>query len=108
MKILLPALTAKELRVLLSNGWACREGRNWAKGKSLADAWRTCKRGDWMKWLLYVTAGRPRWPSIATYDRRRKKWQMPMPYRYTPSESSFLARSLKLARLIRKEIGVSR
>jgi hypothetical protein len=30
---------------------ACGEARDWAKGKTLAVAWRTCHRADWMLWL---------------------------------------------------------
>ena len=30
---------------------ACTEAREWAKGKTLAVAWRTCRRADWMLWL---------------------------------------------------------
>ena len=30
---------------------ACKEAREWAKGKDLATAWATCERGDWMLWL---------------------------------------------------------
>lgn len=31
---------------------ACEEAKAWARGKSLNRAWSTCKRGDWMIWLL--------------------------------------------------------
>ncbi|AUX33312.1 uncharacterized protein SOCE836_054680 [Sorangium cellulosum] len=30
---------------------ACEEGRAWARGKALAEAWGTCARGDWLMWL---------------------------------------------------------
>jgi len=36
---------------LLRRLGACEDAREWAKGKSLAQAWRTCERGDWMLWL---------------------------------------------------------
>ncbi len=29
---------------------ACTEGYEWAKGKTLTEAWSTCERGDWMLW----------------------------------------------------------
>ena len=29
---------------------ACTEGYEWAKGKTLMEAWSTCERGDWMLW----------------------------------------------------------
>ena len=31
---------------------ACPEAVEWAKGKSLFEAWRTCDRADWMLWLV--------------------------------------------------------
>ena len=30
---------------------ACEEAYRWARGKSGAVAWRTCRRGDWLLWL---------------------------------------------------------
>ena len=30
---------------------ACREAREWAKGKDIAQIWAECDRGDWMLWL---------------------------------------------------------
>jgi len=30
---------------------ACDDSREWARGKTLAVAWRTCHRADWMLWL---------------------------------------------------------
>ena len=29
---------------------ACTEGYEWAKGKTLMEAWSTCDRGNWMLW----------------------------------------------------------
>jgi hypothetical protein len=31
---------------------ACNEAVEWVGDKTLAQAWNTCKRGDWMGWLL--------------------------------------------------------
>jgi hypothetical protein len=31
---------------------ACEEAQNFARGKSLKQVWKTCKRGDWMEWLI--------------------------------------------------------
>jgi hypothetical protein len=45
-------LEAKEFAALLIKLDACIEARKWAKGKSLAEVWSTCHRGDWMLWLL--------------------------------------------------------
>ena len=45
-------LDVKEFAALLVKLDACIEAREWAGGKSLAEVWRTCHRGDWMLWLL--------------------------------------------------------
>jgi hypothetical protein len=44
-------MNAKQLHDKLIELDACEEARVWAEGKSLAKAWNTCKRGDWMLWL---------------------------------------------------------
>ena len=44
-------LEAKELGTLLVSLSACETAIAWAKGKSLAEVWSTCHRGDWMLWL---------------------------------------------------------
>ena len=46
-------LDVKELGTLLVSLSACKTAIDWVKGKgkSLAEAWRTCRRGDWMLWL---------------------------------------------------------
>ena len=39
---------------------ACSDAVEWAqKYKTFANAWRYCKRGDWMLWLLGQNAGEP-------------------------------------------------
>ena len=39
---------------------ACNEAVDWArKQRSAAMAWATCKRSDWMLWLLGSLAGKP-------------------------------------------------
>ena len=41
---------------------ACREAVEWAKGyPSLKAAWRVCKRGDWMLWLIGHTEQSKPW-----------------------------------------------
>ncbi len=47
-------MNAQELELLLSKEKldACEGAREFCKGKSLAEAWNTCKRGDWMCWLF--------------------------------------------------------
>ena len=44
-------LDVKELGTLLVSLSACKTAIDWVKGKSLAEAWNTCHRGDWMLWL---------------------------------------------------------
>jgi hypothetical protein len=46
-------LNAEDFASLLASGRldACNQAREWAKGKSLAEVWKTCHRGDWMLWL---------------------------------------------------------
>lgn len=44
------------LTAYLAKMGACDEALKWARGKTLAQAWRTCPRGDWMVWLIYRTA----------------------------------------------------
>jgi hypothetical protein len=41
-----------EFSELLKNLNACEEAKVWAEGKSLEAAWKTCKRADWMLWIL--------------------------------------------------------
>ena len=41
---------------------ACREAVEWAKGyPSLRAAWKACKRGDWMLWLIGLTEPSAPW-----------------------------------------------
>jgi hypothetical protein len=42
---------------------ACPEAVEWTKGKSLSEAWRGCKRADWMLWLLGRMVGNKGWPT---------------------------------------------
>jgi len=44
-------------KTLLGLG-ACADGRKWARGKTAADAWRDCQRGDWMLWVAAKLADR--------------------------------------------------
>lgn len=45
-------MTATQLQELLKSLNACNEAIEWCEGKSLNEAWKTCKRTDWMLWLL--------------------------------------------------------
>jgi hypothetical protein len=44
-------MNAEQLYDKLIRLGACEDARVWAEGKSLAEAWNTCERGDWMLWL---------------------------------------------------------
>jgi len=55
-------VNAKQFTKFLEELGACSEARRWAKGKTLAVVWKTCKRGDWMSWLLIFAEGRRGWP----------------------------------------------
>src|SRR5271165_3476739 len=64
-------MNSKELSKLLTSLQACERATAWAKGKSLATVWRTCKRGDWMLWLCWKMADEPGWPTrkeVVAYD----------------------------------------
>ena len=39
------------LKQYLTDIGACKEAKMWVGDKSLAEAWATCQRGDWMLWL---------------------------------------------------------
>jgi immunity protein 5 of polymorphic toxin system len=56
-------MTAKQFSALLVELNACSEAQKWAKGKSLAVVWKTCKRGDWLLWLCGKMADKPNWPT---------------------------------------------
>ena len=43
--------SAASFAALLDELDACDDARRWARGKTLAEAWATCRRGDWMLWL---------------------------------------------------------
>ena len=56
-------MNAKQFDALLNELGACPEAQRWARGKSLAVAWKTCKRGDWLLWLCGKMADKPDWPT---------------------------------------------
>lgn len=65
--IWLPKMNAKDFAALLRERRCCTTARAWAEGKTLATVWRTCKRGDWMDFLLWCTKGHDPWLSSETY-----------------------------------------
>jgi len=56
-------MNSKQFAALLVELNACSEAQKWAKGKSLAVVWKTCKRGDWLLWLCGKMADKPNWPT---------------------------------------------
>ena len=51
-----------DLDKLLARLQACPEAREWAKGKTLREAWASCQRADWMLWLVGRMEGKKGWP----------------------------------------------
>jgi hypothetical protein len=54
---------------------ACCEALRWQHGKTLRDTWESCKRGDWLIWLLshsgykWTDAARAEYLRVATVAR---------------------------------------
>ena len=55
-------MTSKQFEKLLVSLEACSEEREWSKGMTLAEAWKSCVRADWMCWLLVNQVGKKGWP----------------------------------------------
>ncbi len=53
----------KEFSQLLRDIGACADARAWAKGKSLAEVWEQCERGDWLLWLCGRMVDKDGWPT---------------------------------------------
>ena len=56
-------MNAKSFSALLVELGACSNARESANGKTLAQAWKGCKRADWMCWLIVKQTDKPGWPS---------------------------------------------
>jgi hypothetical protein len=54
-------MSAADFAKLLRKISACEEACEWAKGKTLAEVWATCERGDWMLWLVGYMNGKKGW-----------------------------------------------
>lgn len=54
-------MNAEECKALLEIIDACKDARQWAKGKTLHEVWTTCERGDWLLWLAGRMEGQPGW-----------------------------------------------
>ena len=57
------SMDSKEFSKLIRSFRACEEACDWAKGKSLAEVWEQCERGDWLLWLCGRMADKPGWPT---------------------------------------------
>ena len=55
-------MNAQQLHRFLKSLGACAEAVEWSKDKSLAEAWSSCERADWMLWLLGKRIGEKGWP----------------------------------------------
>ena len=56
-------MNAIETNKLMRSLKACEEARVWANGKTLAEIWEQCERGDWMLWLCGNMADKDGWPT---------------------------------------------
>ena len=52
-----------DFQTLLRQIVACPEARDWVGKKSLAEAWATSERPDWMLWLVARMVGQEGWPT---------------------------------------------
>lgn len=48
-------MNPQEFETLLNELNACKEAKEWCKGKSLQQAWNESRRSDWMLWLVNNT-----------------------------------------------------
>jgi hypothetical protein len=53
----------ESLKALLKKLSACGEAGRFVGSQSLAEAWKNCKRADWMLWLCGKMVGRDGWPT---------------------------------------------
>ncbi len=56
-------MTNLRLKALLRKLGACQEARVFVQKQSLAEAWSSCQRADWMLWLCGKMADKQGWPS---------------------------------------------
>jgi hypothetical protein len=54
-------MNAQEFGNLLNELNACDTAKDWAIGKSFAEVWNTCDRGDWLLWLASQMIGKEGW-----------------------------------------------
>ena len=53
----------QNFKSLLRKLEACDEGLEYVGGFDLAQAWKDCKRADWMLWLCGEMADKEGWPT---------------------------------------------
>src|SRR5271155_5390487 len=53
MKTTTTIRTKRQFTAFLANMGACPEGRKWAKGKTLAQAWNACAEPGWLFWMCH-------------------------------------------------------
>ena len=64
---------------------ACCEALRWQHGKTLRDTWESCKRGDWLIWLLshsgykWTDAARAEYLRVATVARADEYLRVKVP-----------------------------
>ena len=56
-------MSARRFAALLVSLKACEDALAWARGKTLAEAYLTCRRADWLLWMLVRQIGQPGWPT---------------------------------------------
>jgi hypothetical protein len=64
-----PPMEAQAFAKWLNNEGACRKSLKWQYGKTLRETWDTCKRGDWLEWLLNACGYQWTAPAWAEYQR---------------------------------------
>lgn len=57
------AETERKLAESLERLGVCEEAIDWCQGQTLAEAWHTCDRADWMLWLCATMIDTPGWPT---------------------------------------------
>lgn len=53
---------------------ACENARVWVGNKTAEQAWRECRRVDWMLWLLWRLSPNDRRPRLAAADFAERAW----------------------------------
>jgi hypothetical protein len=84
---------AKQWRAKLIKLGACSEEQAWADGKTAAECWEECPRGDWLLWLHEI-GGLWAWPQGAqdAYLAQRKRlYDADRAKKFQPLEDAYFA-----------------